>query len=144
MQMRNAMALEHPPSKSLSSCIIRTISIGVGGILLLVLFLMTFLHVTEALKFIPWIIAFNSALTGFSLVDKTAGQFKRPRTSAVMTGITIVMISTGGLALINMLQVGEILIYTGDLIVYLVCGIVFSFLGAVLAIKNVRLKNKTS
>ena len=144
MQMRNAMALEHPPTKTFSSTIIRSISIGVGGILLLVLFLMTFLHVIEVLKFIPWIIAFNSAFTGFGLVDKTTDQLKHPRTSAVMAGITMVLISTGGLALINLLQVGEIMIYTGDLILYLGCGIVFSFTGAVLAIKNLRLKNKNN
>lgn len=140
MQMRNAMTLEHPPSNPVSACFIRTISIGVGGILLLVLFLMTFLHINEALKFVPWIIAFNSALTGFSLVEKTAGQLKHARAWAAVAGMTVVLIGTGGLALINLLQAGELLIHGGDLIVYLVCGIAFGFLGSILAIKHVRLK----
>lgn len=136
------MTLELPPVKPLGTCIIRSISIGVGGTLLLVLFLMTFLHIMEALKFIPWIIAFNSALAGYSLVEKTAEQLKYPKWTAVSAGIAVVLISTGGLALINLMQSGEVLIFTGDLIVYLLCGIVFSFSGSILALKYLRLKNK--
>lgn len=143
MRMRHAMASEYFSAKPLGACVIRSISIGVGGILLLILFLMTFLHIMEALKFIPWIIAFNSALTGYGLVEKTAGQLKYPRLSAALAGISVVLISSGGLALINLLQVGEVLIHTGDLIVYLLCGVVFSFLGSILALKYLRLKNKT-
>ena len=46
---------------------------GVGGNVLVFLFLITFLHFLVAFKYIPWIIAFNTAVSGYALVDKTAG-----------------------------------------------------------------------
>ena len=44
---------------------------GVCGTLLLVMFCAAILNVYQVVKYLPWMIAFNSAMTGFSLIEKT-------------------------------------------------------------------------
>lgn len=117
-----------------------SIFIGVVGSALLVLFLTFLIESVQVLRFIPWIIAFNSAMTGYSLLDKTRDRLKRKEISSVCAGVLTVTISFIVLNLIFMLSSGEYLLTRWDLLLFLVLGGACSELGAILAIKYFKLK----
>ena len=109
--------------------------VGVFGTILLFLFSNTFLNVFEALSFIPWIIALNTAITGYSLLDKTKNLLTHKHVSSIGAGILNVIITYVILTLLFVYLVGESFFDTRDLILFLIIGIVCSELGALLAIK---------
>lgn len=115
------------------------ILVGVIGTILIFLFLNTFLRVTEALKFMPWIVAFNTAVTGYSLLDKTRARLKHKQLSSMGAGTLNVIITYILLTVIFVYLAGEYLFSIRDLILFLVIGIVCSELGARLAIKYFKL-----
>jgi hypothetical protein len=113
--------------------------VGVVGTILIFLFLNTFLHINTALKFMPWIIAFNTAVTGYSLLDKTRDRLKYKQLSSMGAGTLNVIIAYITLTLIFVYLAGVYLFTVRDLILFLVIGIVCSELGALLAIKYFKL-----
>ena len=115
---------------------------GVFGAILIILFLSTFLHIFSILKFIPWIIALNTAITGYSLLDKTRNLLKYKQISAIVAGILNVLITYSILILLSVYLLGENLFGSRDLIVFLIIGIVCSELGAILAIKYFKQKKQ--
>ncbi len=125
---------------SLTGKIVYSILAGVFGTILLALFLTTFMPVYSVLKFIPWIIAFNTLLTGYSLLDKTRNLLKYKHISAVCAGISNVIISLGILALLFPYLMGEYLFSIKDYILFFIVGIICSGLGAILAIKYFKLE----
>ena len=114
---------------------------GVFGTILIFLFLNTFLHVFEAVRFIPWVIALNTAITGYFLIDKTKDLLRHKHLSSVSAGIVNVIITYALLTLLFFYLVGESLFNIWDLLVFLIIGIVCSELGALLAIKYFKLSN---
>ena len=117
-----------------------SIFIGVFGTILLFLFSNTFFNVFEALRFIPWIIALNAAITGYSLLDKTKDLLTHKHIWSIGAGILNVIITYVILTLLCVYLVGESLFDTRDLILFLIIGIVCSELGALLAIKYFKLR----
>jgi len=113
---------------------------GVFGTIILVLFLATFLHIFEVVKFIPWIIALNTAITGYSLLDKTRDQLKYKQLFSISAGILNVIFTYVILSIISVNFLGEYFLGMWDFIIFLVIGVVCSKLGALLAIKYFRLK----
>ena len=111
------------------------VCIGVGGTILVVFFLATFIHIFTVLKFIPWLIAFNAAVTGYSLIDKTQESLKHKYIAAVSAGILNVLISYIALVLIYLFLAGGYVFNKWDLLLYLIIGIVCSKVGAFLAAK---------
>ena len=118
-----------------------SIFVGVFGTILLVLFLATFLHTFEVVKFIPWIIALNTAITGYSLLDKTRDQLKYKQLFSISAGILNVIFTYVILSIISVNFLGEYLLGTWDFIVFLIIGVICSELGALLAIRYFKLKN---
>jgi len=79
-----------------------SVLIGVIGSTLIVMFLTTFLSISGALGLLPWIIGFNTAMTGFSLIDKTRDALKHRLPFSVGAGIINAVMTLGvltGLAL---------------------------------------------
>jgi hypothetical protein len=60
---------------------------GVIGSILLAAFLTLFIDIFRVVKFIPWIIAFNTAMTGYSLLDKTHDTLQHKHLSLICVGI---------------------------------------------------------
>jgi len=116
-----------------------SILIGVCGTIFLVLFLGALMGVFHVVSFIPWIIAFNTAITGYSLVDKTGDRLKYKQISAVSAGIMNVLITYVLLSLVFVYSAGEYLFSVRALGLFLAIGVVCSDLGALLAIKYFRL-----
>jgi hypothetical protein len=113
---------------------------GVFGTIILVLFLATFLCIFEVVKFIPWIIALNTAITGYSLLDKTRDQLKYRQLSSIGAGVLNVIFTYIILCIISVNFLGEYLLGIRDFIVFLIIGVICSELGALLAIRYFRLK----
>ena len=113
---------------------------GVFGVAVLVVFLAVFMELYRIVSFIPWIIAFNAALTGYSLIDKTRDTFKYKQISSISAGIINVIITYFILSIVSFYMFGENLFTMWDFVLFLVIGIVCSELGALLAIKYFKLK----
>lgn len=106
-----------------------SVLVGSFGTILLVLFLATFMHLFEVTRFIPWIMAFNTAITGYTLLDKTGDQIKYKQIYSICAGILNVILAYTILTLIFFFQIGEHLFSRGDLIIFLIIGIICSELG---------------
>jgi len=119
--------------------IIRAIFIGVAGSMLLVIFFTGVMSLSTIEKSLPWIIGFNAALTGYNLINKTGHTLKFKRICAVGAGMVMVIITAVLLDMIFFYLMGGHLIFLTELMVLIVLGSVFSGLGAILAIKYLKL-----
>jgi hypothetical protein len=112
---------------------------GSLGTIILVLFL-TGLSLTLAVgDILPVIIGFNSALTGYMVLEKTRDGFIHKRVVAMGSGAAVVFITSAILNIMFFRGTGILLIGIGQLLTLLVVGIVTSSLGGMLAIKYFRL-----
>ena len=114
---------------------------GVFGAAVLVMFLTVFMDLYRVVSFTPWIIAFNSAITGYSLIDKTRDILKYKHLSSICAGILNVVITYFILSIISFYLFGENLFTKWDFALFLIIGIVCSELGALLAIKYLKLRS---
>jgi len=126
-------------STSLAWEIGKAILIGVGGSLLLILFLSTILHVSSVRAYIPWIIAFNGAMSGYSLVDKTRDTVRRKKLTSAMIGAAIAGITILMMVVMSTLYIGENLLTLNDVIFFLLGGVIGSELGTLLGVKYFKL-----
>lgn len=115
---------------------------GVLGTVLIVLFLTTFMDIYKAARCAPWIMAFAAALTGYSLLDKTRDLLKHKQIAAVGAGILNIIITYSVLSFIFLYLTDEYLFNSWDLTLFLIIGIVFSYLGALLAIRYFKLRRQ--
>jgi len=116
---------------------------GVFGAAVLVMFLAVFMEFYRVVSFIPWIIAFNTAITGYSLIDKTRDALKYKHLSSICAGILNVIITYFLLSIISFYLFGENLFTIWDFALFLIIGIVCSELGALLAIKYFKLRKES-
>ena len=118
--------------------------IGVGGTLLISMFLATILPLPKAVKFIPWLIGFNTAMTGYSLVEKTRASLKYRHTTSICAGVSNVLITAGVLFGLSV-YTGRISLFNPlDLTIFLLIGVTCSEFGAWLAVKYHKLNNKSN
>ncbi len=113
---------------------------GVFGVAVLVMFLAVFMELYRVVPFVPWIIAFNTTMTGYSLIDKTRDTLKYKQISSIIAGIFNVIITYFLLSLSSFYLFGKSLFSIWDFALFLIIGIVCSELGALLAIKYFKLK----
>ena len=114
--------------------------IGVGGNVVVFIFLLTFLPILSAIKFIPWIIAFNTAVAGYSLVDKTRDYLKHPKTISALAGCLNALITSAIITAVSIYAFGERLLTIGDIGLFVVIGLIGSLLGTILAVKYFKLQ----
>ncbi len=113
---------------------------GVVGTLLLVLFLGSVIPLSRSKDFVGWIIGFNTALSGYALLEKGVERIRYPRVAGVGAGILNVLISFGVLCALSLHFMGESLFVLRDLFLYLAIGAACGGMGGVLAVKYRRLK----
>ena len=113
---------------------------GVVGSAVLVMFLAVFMELYRVVVFVPWVIAFNTAITGYSLIEKTRDALKYKHLFSICAGILNVIITYFILIIISFYIFGENLFAKWDFALFLIIGIVCSELGALLAIKYFKLK----
>jgi len=116
--------------------------IGVCGTILVIMFLATILPLSKAVNFIPWLIGFNTAVTGYSLVEKTRASLKHRHMASISAGISNVLITAGILSGLSVYAIGINLVSTVDLMIFLVIGAACSEFGAWLGAKYHKLNKK--
>jgi len=115
--------------------ILKAIAIGIGGNLILIVFLMTFLPILGIIKFMPWIIAFNSAHTGYSLVDKAEKHLAYRKLISALAGFANVMITIGFFAVLSVFLFGDQYLGIRDIGLFIIIGVLCSLIGTLLAVK---------
>ena len=118
--------------------IIQAILSGIGGNIVILVFLMTFLHIFETIKFMPWTLAFNAALTGFALADKTGNHPAYLKTISAIAGVFNVTVTCGLFAAASVLLLGDLFLSLRDIGIFMVVGLVCSEIGTWLAVKYFR------
>ncbi len=118
--------------------------IGACGTILVIMFLAAILPLSKAVNFIPWLIGFNTAMTGYSLVEKTRASLKYRHTAAIGAGITNVLVTTGVLIGLSVYTTGLNLFSPVDLMIFLAIGVACSEFGAWLAAKYHKLNQKSN
>jgi len=118
---------------------LKSIVIGVGGTLILVLFCSTFIAVDKILFIIPLFIAFNGAMTGYRLVEVL-----KTRISNIPLFSFVLGVGTGAFTFV---AVNFAMNFTGpfmgngfllniyDLFIYMAVSGITSYLGAKLAVR---------
>lgn len=114
--------------------------VGVIGVLILAAFLAALFTVGAVTTLFPVVVGFNTALTGYGIVDKTREGYRRKRLVAVGAGMVVVLAGTVATNLLFWQLAGAAPIRADLLWVLLPVGIVTSWLGAALAIKYFGLK----
>jgi hypothetical protein len=127
--------------KQIRSCwrrFFRAVFSGIGGNLVILVFLMTFLHIFETIRFMPWILAFNAALTGFALVGKTSDHPAFLKTISALAGLLNVLVTCGLFVGIAVLLFGDLFMAVRDFVIFLLVGVVCCELGTLLALRYYR------
>jgi hypothetical protein len=118
--------------------------IGVCGTILVTMFLATFLPITRVVNFIPWLIGFNTAMTGFSLIEKTRDRIVHKHLWAVFVGLVNVVLTYGILTIFSFHFLAENLLGFRMILFLLIIGTICSELGARLAVKYLKLNKKAT
>ncbi len=116
-----------------------SICAGVVGCMILVLFFTALMPVVSFSGLMPWIIGFNSAVTGYMLLDKTRNSLKYKRLAALCAGCLVVIPVCGIIFFMIPSLSGFLTVTVAQLVWWLLIGIVFSGLGGLLAIKYLNL-----
>ena len=118
--------------------ILRAILSWIGGNIVILVFLMTFLHIFEIIRFMPWTLAFNSALTGFALADKTGNHPAYLKTISAIAGLLNVTVTCGLFVGASVWLFGDLYLALRDIGFFMVVGVVCSEIGSLLAVKYYR------
>ncbi|RLF60349.1 MAG: hypothetical protein DRN37_02935 [Thermoplasmata archaeon] len=113
--------------------------VGAGGTVVLLLFLLTFLHPCEVINFVPWILGFNSALAGYMLFNRPGEPIGHKHRTSIAIGMIHILISYLVLTSLFLHLIGEQVFNKWDLLYFLFIGAACSELGAMLAIKYLKL-----
>ncbi len=109
--------------------------IGVFGSILIVMFFTGVMSMGTIEKLLPFIVGFNAALTGFNLMTRTKDSLKYKRLWSLLSGIILVVGVTLILNIAFYYLTGDYIVFMTDFFILAVTGGVFSWLGAILAIK---------
>ncbi len=112
---------------------------GVGGTLLVTVFLTTLLPVFKVIHFIPWLIGFNGAMTGYCLVDKTRAALGHRQLSAVVAGLANGLVTAAALIFLSDYALGANLFGPRQVMVFAVIAAAGSAGGAWLAARYFKL-----
>lgn len=113
--------------------------IGIVGVVLLVVFCAGLIRVGTIDKLLPFIIGFNAALTGYNLVRRADGHLKYKRMWSVAAGIMMAIGAVLSLNIVSRHYTGGDIVYIANLLILVLIAGVFSFLGAILAIRYFKL-----
>ncbi|MGA7145711.1 MAG: hypothetical protein WBY47_14520 [Desulfobacterales bacterium] len=113
--------------------------IGIVGVALLVIFCAGLIRIGTIDKLLPFIIGFNAALTGYNLVRRADGRLKYKRMWSVAAGIMMAIGAVLILDIVSRYYTGGDIVYIADLLILVLIAGVFSFIGAILAIRYFKL-----
>ena len=92
------------------------------------------------MKFVPFIVAFNTAMTGYSLIDKCRERIRRKHAWALGAGLVTVVITGFLLMSFSLYFLGENLLGLKLFFSLIIIGAVCSELGALLAARYLKIQ----
>ncbi len=116
--------------------------VSVAGVVLVVMFLTTFLRLDRVFTLAPFVIAFFAMMSAYSLVEKLKHKLKRKYLASMLAGITtavvsFVMLNLVFYQLLNIWVLGPV-----DLLLFIALGAFFSEIGATIAIRYFKLQRR--
>jgi len=118
---------------------VHSIVVGTVGTVILVGFLNMVMLPAFSLKFVPLVIAFNAALTGYMVLEKTREFFQRKWAVAMAAGTFMTLLAFIILNAFFMQTTGLYLLGLSHLFIMLLFGVGSSWFGGVLAINYFKL-----
>jgi hypothetical protein len=115
------------------------IAVGIVGVVILAGFLAFLLPLRAVVMLFPLIVGFNTALTGYGVIDRTRGVYRHKRMIATGAGVGVALLATVATNLLFWQTAGVAPIGAAKLWVLLPVGIFTSWLGCALAIKYFKL-----
>ena len=115
--------------------LVSAVLMGVCGTIIVSMFLAAILPISTVVNFVPWLIGFNTAMTGYSLVEKTRTSLKYRHVTTIGAGISNVLITAALLIGLSVYTIGINLFSLLDLAIFMIIGAACSELGAWLAFK---------
>jgi hypothetical protein len=116
-----------------------SIVVGTVGVLVLVAFFNMVVTPAESLRYLPVIVAFNTALAGYMSLEKTRSYFRYKWLVAVISGTAVILLTFFSLNVFFMHITGLFLINLTQLLIMLAIGIGAGWFGGVLAINYLNL-----
>lgn len=127
--------------------ILKKISYGVFtsvfGSVILVLFLSTIIDMQFVKKSLWLVLCFNSAVTGFSVIEKTQNLRHQFITSGI-SGILTIALSCLSLNIITFSLSGKLIVGAPEFFIFTAIGYISAAIGALLAMKHRNLKTNGS
>ena len=128
---------------SLPGKLLISVLTGMVGTAILVVFFFPLLSANGLLKLLPWVVGFNAALTGYTLIDKTKTFLKHRHLFTGTAGALCAVSACGVVAVAALRLQGVLLITVSDLATLLPIGMVAGWLGGILAVKYFGLNLKS-
>ncbi len=116
---------------------------GTGGTIILVYFLSGLTSMETMASLLDWIVGFNTALTGYMLMDKSGGVIRWWRWFCAGAGLVNAALCVIAVNHIYVLMVEFPLIDRTDAGILLTIGAICGALGGLLAKKNLEIKERT-
>jgi hypothetical protein len=115
---------------------------GIIGSLILTVFLHSIMSPELLSLIIPLIVGFNAATSGFMLIERTAGEIKREKTSAAIAGMMVALLSLLAVNTLSLKVDGFPLVPDSLAIGATFIGTLAGWSGGILAIKHRALKER--
>lgn len=109
---------------------------GACGNIILVYYLIGLMGPVDMIPVLDWIVGFNTALTGYMLVEKSGTDWRFRRSFTMGAGLI-----NAGLTMLAINRLDMFLIHTADAAILLTVSAVCSVLGGMLARKYIELRN---
>lgn len=128
---------------SLWGQVLYSILTGLFGSLLLVLFLSGLMPLAATLTYLPWILAFNAAVAGYTLLDGAANKLHHKKLSGMGVGSLIALLTCVLLNLLTWKMTGMMgLMGWPEMVGFITVAALFGGFGAWLAIKYAQIKDR--
>jgi len=124
--------------------IVYSIGAGALGAVILVIFFNGMMQTATLDKPLPFVVAFNAAMTGYMLTEKTRMQTARRRLFTMVSGAAMALLTVIALNVMFHQWTGFYFIGMDGLLILLLVGIVFSGLGGALCARYLKLLHKRS
>lgn len=120
---------------------IYSIATGLFGTLLMAVFLSGLMPLATTLKYLPLIVGFNAAVSGYTLLDRNRKWLWHKKLAGIMTGFCVALLACISLNLLAWKMIGTGLMEAATMVLCMSIGAVFGGLGAGLAVKYHRIKH---
>lgn len=125
---------------SLAGQVLSSIFTGLFGSLLLVMFLTGLMPIAATVKHLPWVLGFNAAVAGYTLLDRNRDKLRHKKLSGVGVGFLVAVTACLLLNFLTFKMTGMGLIEGGEMIFFIIISAIFGGFGAWLAITYSRIK----